>query len=395
MIYIIFILIAVINCGYFNDTYSCLVLFITALIAEILAFRAKIIITGLLSKSFILLFLFGLFYILQIGSSYALLYWLLPCAVFFAGWCLVDTFETIRVKRLDVSLSTFILAISCGCLIHIILNLITNFTSERWAIIDYFSGTVRSATGAGSVVTLVVCLCPFIVILKKNYQKVAIAGICLVALMYTLLLGSRTSLVVLVVTFFAVVAFHFHNERRNDWILRLILIVIVISALILIAFKFDFLGVRTYYENSNLYDRLYDSATYASDDERLSRWWEGLKSVFLSPFGGNKDTVRYYHNFWLDINRVSGVIPMILMIIFYIRTFRHVLEVSKRRDVDSNCVYLMLCVYTGTFINFFFEPALEGLTDLYLRFCFINGITEGFYSYLINREDEGDFYENS
>ena len=96
------------------------------------------------------------------------------------------------------------------------------------------------------------------------------------------------------------------------------------------------------------------------------------------PLGGLKEE-SYYHNFWLDIGRISGVVPFLIMVTYSFLTFFHVIKLFCDKTLDKKARYVLLSIYLGTLMNFFVEPILEGLINSFYSFTFLNGLTESLY----------------
>lgn len=58
-----------------------------------------------------------------------------------------------------------------------------------------------------------------------------------------------------------------------------------------------------------------------ADSPRYQLWVNGLENIITHPLGGGKvdqkiDNVPFFHNFWLDTVRTSGVIPLVIILFF-------------------------------------------------------------------------------
>ena len=84
----------------------------------------------------------------------------------------------------------------------------------------------------------------------------------------------------------------------------------------------------------------------------------------------------YFHNMWLDISRVAGIIPMVLMLLYNGITLQHTVQLFRNKQIDIATRYVAISVYIGCLMNFCVEPVLDGLVSFFLSFCIINGITD-------------------
>ena len=96
------------------------------------------------------------------------------------------------------------------------------------------------------------------------------------------------------------------------------------------------------------------------------------------PLGGLKEE-GYYHNLWLDIGRISGIVPFFVMVAYSFLTFFHVIKLFRDKSLDKKVRYVLLSIYLGTLMSFFVEPILEGLINSFYSFTFLNGLTESLY----------------
>ena len=105
------------------------------------------------------------------------------------------------------------------------------------------------------------------------------------------------------------------------------------------------------------------------------------------PFGGLESTA-YFHNMWLDIGRVAGILPFLVMVAYSVVTDFRAIKIIHNKEIDIRLRYLILCVYLGFQINFFTEPVLEGLFEFFLNFMAINGMVEAYYYRFMIRADQ-------
>ena len=120
------------------------------------------------------------------------------------------------------------------------------------------------------------------------------------------------------------------------------------------------------------------SGLQSADNYRTSSLTRGLVNLIDYPLGGLKHN-EYYHNFWLDIGRIAGILPFVCMVVYTAVINTHALRIIKGKNIAEPFRYMILCVYIGIQINFFVEPILEGLLDFFLVFTLINGMIECYY----------------
>lgn len=300
-------------------------------------------------------------------------YCLVPITFFCLGYYACEyTAKQDTNKRIR----NIIMAVVVGCQIHCILNLLLNRGRLRWELQDYFSREIMSATNLAAVTTVILSLV-FCIILETN-KRIKLVGtfFVLIAISYVLLLGTRTQFAIAMLVF--CIAF-FIYIRNNTTITRRgfkrALMILVILSIILISYRNNIGGIRIVLNATNLFDRFTDSATTASDLYRWHLFLDGLRSMGKYPFGGNPYR-GYFHNYFLDIARVSGIIPMILSIIVFSLFWKHIHVIFLNNKVDMLNKYMIVCVGLGLTMNFMVEPILDGYLGLYFRFCLIAGMIE-------------------
>ena len=370
-----YFLIALYSSGAINQVYAAFVFSIIILVGKPLFSRNKIIVNGLSSPAFWILFLFCLSYVV-IGelTVQGFLYYLLnPCLVFITGWALMD-----QCGHNLGAVITVIKFMALGYGIHASLNYVTNFGRPRWLLTDFFSGEIRAATGSGAINTLIFSLLICIICLEKRIV-VKLVGLFFfaVSFLYAFQLGSRTQFVIMITVNFITLFLLLHERSGKGAVLKFAAVLVVIGALLYFMYSLNIFGIQDAYEASNLAARFNDDLS-ASDDYRFSSVGRGLVTMLDYPLGGLKEE-GYYHNLWLDIGRISGIVPFLVMVAYSFLTFFHVIKLFRDKSLDKKVRYVLLSIYLGTLMNFFVEPILEGLINSFYSFTFLNGLTESLY----------------
>lgn len=310
------------------------------------------------------------------------LYLINPILVFGSGFLLATLPETNedsteRIYRLFMS-------IAVGCAIHVILNIFANINRDRWHTVDFFSpDQMMAATNLGTVNTYIFSLVPVLAIITEKKKKIFGILLFVLSMIYAFILGTRSQFIVIVaVIIVALLAYfiYYHSGKISRQRLLLIVTAIVMVPLIAyIMYSQNTFGIKTFIDKSNLLYRFIDPDTSGSDSYRLNLLKKGLLGLITNPLGGRVSGTTYYHNYWLDIGRVSGIIPFILAVVYNILIVKHTFDIFGDKNVSALLRYSFLCLTVGFLINFFTEPILDGYLDFFYRFCLINGITEGYY----------------
>ena len=144
--------------------------------------------------------------------------------------------------------------------------------------------------------------------------------------------------------------------------------------------NYDVMGVKTTIESSNLGYRYVDVETAKSDTYRLGLIVEGLESLIKYPLGGNP-VDHYFHNYWLDVGRVGGVIPFILAVAITLINLFQMWKVFRNKKYENSVRFAVLGLYLGTYMNYGLEPIMDGFTHLIFRFLLVNGMVYALYRF--------------
>ena len=369
------ILIAVYSTGAVNQVYAALLFSIVILVGKPILSRSKIYVNGLGSPAFWALFLFGFTYVIigELTIQGLLYYFTIPCLVFLAGWALMD--QGGHDPETVITVSKF-MALGYG--IHALLNYVTNFGRPRWLLTDFFSGEFRAATGSGAINTLIFSLLICVICLERRIViKLLGLSFFTISFLYAFQLGSRTQFIIMIAVNL-ITLFLLLHERSGKWaVLKFVAILVVMGVLLYFMYSSNLFGIQEAYEATNLAVRFTDDLS-DSDGYRFSSVWRGIVTMLDYPLGGLKEE-EYYHNLWLDIGRISGIVPFLIMMAYSFLTFFHVIKLFRDKSLDKKVRYVLLSIYLGTLMNFFVEPILEGLINSFYSFTFLNGLTESLY----------------
>lgn len=367
-------------CGALNWGYAYVLGFALILFCAPAIRRQSILMNFTQSPPFWVLFAFGVTYVIFGGIIFDTIQniLVLPLVAYAIGWC---TFEYGGTDH--TALRDGILGIALGFAVHAALNYFTNLGVEgRGMLVDYWSGEYWSATGSGFLNTLVPALLFYLVGFEKRlWVKLPFIGLTIICILYMFMLGNRTQPLILIVCLAGSCALYLFERKAWNKVGKIIIGACCVLLVLALCYSFNLLGIADAVDNSILVRRFTErNALNESSSERITLFTEGLKNLYLHPFGGQKEHY-YFHNMWLDINRIAGCIPLILMLVYNIVTFLRAFRLFRDKRIDTGTRYMIISVYAACLINFFFEPVLEGLVSFYLAFCIINGLTDSMYFY--------------
>lgn len=365
-------------CGVLNWGYTYVLGFFLIVICYPLVKRQNVKINFILEPSFWILGAFGLTYIVFGGISSDAIQndLILPLVAYVIGWCSVE-----QISQDSNAAKNSILGITFGFTLHAGMNYFANVgTTNRGLLIDFWSGSYWSATGSGFLNTMIFSLLIYFFILEeRKWAKISAMILTLVCALYVLMLGNRTQIVILIAVAIGIGTIYLIERGNWDSVARAFIGCCSIIVTFTVCYYFNWFGLSDLIDNSNLMSRFVEAREMnRSNSARITQLIAGLKNLYQHPFGRQK-AQGYYHNMWLDISRIAGIIPMIFMLIYNGITFRNVVSMFRDKQIDIGTRYVMLSVYMGCLLNFFVEPILEGLVRFFLAFCVINGITESLH----------------
>lgn len=191
-------------------------------------------------------------------------------------------------------------------------------------------------------------------------------------------LVNRTGIFISCMSFLLVTFYSYRNV-----LIKWCLVLLGISFIIFLLFEFDVI-------DQTILDA-YISRNIGADEKlatgggRLERWIQAFQNLFLYPFGWNLDALQYgyAHNLWLDIARVSGLLPFIVFIIVtsisYVNLFRLL------RIGDKQIVPLILGLNICFLLSSVVEPIIEALPLYFYLYVMLWGMQNRIYIILKQR----------
>jgi hypothetical protein len=252
------------------------------------------------------------------------------------------------------------------------------FEGSRSMYLIWDKNLVLNATGLASYLTLNIASIGLINAKKvtklERIVSIGIVVVFLFSLVCVLRLGSRTQLVLGIVS---LIGSFMLNLKHNTFLKNLIFIVCLsfLISYIIINFNENFDLIKFYT------DRLDDQeSSIGSAGGRSDRWLGALESVITDPFGWELKRFGYAHNLWLDVARVSGIISLLFLILFTlssIKTWIKSLKILKKELFLRNYIFMY---FVNIILIFNVEPIMDGCYLLFLLFCMFVGLLSGIAS---------------
>lgn len=182
-----------------------------------------------------------------------------------------------------------------------------------------------------------------------GWQKFILLICTSLSLLCVVHLVNRAGLVVLACTIFVCVLYNIKIKPYN-----ILIFCFLFGFLFFVVDKVGLIGedVLSAYQSRELAA----GADASSMGGRVDLWFNALKHLFTDPMGF-KSISHFAHNLWLDIARVSGIIPFIFFLFATINNYSGLYRYIKRGDT---IVPFILGLNVALFLSSFVEPVIEG-----------------------------------
>lgn len=230
-----------------------------------------------------------------------------------------------------------------------------------------------SATLIGLNVSLGYSTLPFILFNRnKNKLQTTIFIITITLSLLTVLhLVNRTGIIITILClFFAAI----YNSKNNTKKYLIAIFIFLVFGLILFNTSIGHTISDAYVFRSETEDSI------ASGNGRTDRWLDAIGKLFLYPFGWYENTFTYHeyvHNLWLDIARVVGIFPFIIIVALTIMSFVKTYKLIHIRQ--SGLITLILSLQICFFASSFVEPVIDALPQYFYLYIMLWGIQDKLY----------------
>lgn len=221
-----------------------------------------------------------------------------------------------------------------------------------------------AATSIASIIIVLTSYSTYILNNNSNKRKYVYFFFGLIGFICVLRLQSRTSIVCIALLFVANIILNWELILRHKFtfIVTIILLTVGISYV-----------MTTYTEQLGVIERFQDD-DIATANGRFTRQVAVIEALFESPLGGKKH-LAYAHNLFLDCARVSGIVPLLFLLLFTIKHYYSIYNIYKNKTISIDEKYNIITISLLLFVYMNTEPILEGVGMLFAVFCFIAGVT--------------------
>ena len=240
------------------------------------------------------LFVFGLCILIFSKLSHLSITSLIKPFIFFlcyiVGYNLIDLLQNQKKGVWNRHVQLLIILLAAGCMLHFLLNWSINYDATTRNPDDFWTGQILSATGQMCFACYAIGVsCAMLFSNRKTIYKVLSVLTLISVLGYNMVLAGRTILVMIVIVLITAALFYFVFNRSTKKI-RIFVAVLMLILILIVLYNDNFLGVKTTFENSNLYYRFFDASSISEFDDDIRMYLKGryIDHLLEYPFGGNK-----------------------------------------------------------------------------------------------------------
>lgn len=285
-------------------------------------------------------------------------------------------------KNSEKTIIKYTYSIAIGFFIHAMANYIINIGSQERNTIDIWTGLPRSATLQATMLTMIIGSSFYSIFLIKNKIYKSIMIICIsLSLAYNLVLGTRTLIVILIVSFISSwITFMVLNRKKSHLLINNTKIIFTVLGIVLLIYNSNFIGIKEKIEDTKLLRRINKPySTEQSDMYRVQNILCAINNIFKYPIGGNNEKIgnlKYVHNMWLDVANQTGFIPFTLLVIFTVISLWNIIKLVRSNKYTVKLKVFLVGIYISVLLNLSVEPILQGEPLFYIMFCNIIGMVD-------------------
>lgn len=275
-----------------------------------------------------------------------------------------------------------LVCLSLGMCLHIFLNFcaeIIKYGGIKYGVVHYdiWSGMVSSSTGQMINYTFAAAILTYVIVKSRKHLFALL--LIIPSLLFGVILGSRTSIVISVIsvlTGLIVLCFNVNTKKAKVSIAMIIALMIFI----VFALQFNIFGISDIIGKSYLMTRLdlaKNNNAGALDTERWQIKMEYIKKMFEHPWGGG--SIRrlvnnnYAHDLLLDIYSEGGIMSFLLMAIYLIMLVKSMIcFIKKSNSLDIKVLFIPFLIVV--LMQMMLEPILEGAPVFMLSLVMIDGL---------------------
>lgn len=243
---------------------------------------------------------------------------------------------------------------------------------------DVWSGEGFAATGQAVLFTPFLSLFIWLVFAqRKRWIKISVMILFCICAMYAIQLGSRTFLLLTMLSVALGILFYAQKRGKSG---KILLAVLAFVGIFVILYSADISGLRTYIEESYLFHRM-DREEGFYDLLGNGRFYfkrQYLKYAIQYPWGGShlrKEIVgSAAHDLWLDIMDEAGIFTALAIFFYTIAVLYRILLCSWKKNLLQDERIALRSYGIIMYVQFFLEPIWQGSPMLLLFFVLVDGM---------------------
>lgn len=272
--------------------------------------------------------------------------------------------------------------ISLGSFAHFLLNFITNVGSSVGRNTnDIWTGTTMAATGQAALACLMLGFAVAMIFLPSTKERRVIGMLCVLLIMaYNLILSGRTLIIMLLVLCFVALMYPKFKDVTKSYKNKYYISMCGIFVAMIVIYVADIGGIRTYINNSLLFERFEDmSGAFVDNSARTNTKILFIKDALNHPFGGlyMRHKYGYAHDLLLDGYDEYGFLGLLLLLTIVFDGAIQLYRIVFKSTLNNEIKLVFLLVNIAVWLEFTVEPILAGMSWLFSCYCLINGCMSG------------------
>ncbi len=276
-----------------------------------------------------------------------------------------------------------------GMSLHVILNAIYEYivhghhgffmSSSHY---DFWTKDKISNTSTAINIDLILGCVYYLVFHEKN-KKMKIGGLLcfLLSMMYLMVIGRRTPVMMLFIVFALSFLFEtYYLKTMSEGVKKRFTIIASIAiCFVVLLVSFYALNLFNCQEVLNEYRIVGKFTKGFINDQRFELYFGSFKLMPQYLWGGQHISTilgEQVHDFWIDIYDCAGIISCGIMMVYSVMYFMNILKTLKSSVFSGNFRILCLGVFTCIVIQMFLEPVMTGASLFLILSIIINALTE-------------------
>lgn len=259
---------------------------------------------------------------------------------------------------------------------------LVNITRGMSRFVGQEESEAMAATGFGINISLgLIGLSLFLRATKKYLYHYLFLALFFLSLLVTVHLINRTGVLIsIILTFFVLACSNLQHDKK-------VLGKVLVLGAIVVVLGFYFLASESVAigEIVDAYQMREEAENHNGmlGTSRYWRWMDGLGRLLTDPLGYPKLYYEGYfvHNMWLDVSRLSGTIPFLLVLLITVRAAKCTWHSLRKWRTELTIIMGGLCFCC--LLVFFVEPVIEGCAIYFYLFCMFWGISSEYKRVLI------------